>query len=193
MWRLLVRSRLRAVPSVGMALVLLLAAGAAAYGRSRTGAGYDLSGLGAVTAPGLFVAFALTVGTSELEEIEAVARPRPQLLTLATIVLVVLGGGAVLAAVTPADPGADYGRVELVRNILLYLGIGLVPGALGRWRASPYVTGAVAVVVTGLFGITRTDSILLWLAQPARSPAEIGAAAALPAAAALGILGRSRR
>lgn len=193
LWWLLIRSRLGLGPVVGFCLVFALTVASLVDGLA--GPSYDLSGLSAVTAPGLMTAFVMTLAASEVEDVEAVARPLPQLLTAATLMLATAAGAGMLAALPtrPSPIGAEYGDVELARNFFLYLAVGLLPATIGVWKAAPYVVAGATIVLTGIFGITRSSNPLLWPAQVAHSSTEVWVAVGLALAVSLAVIWRCRR
>jgi hypothetical protein len=180
--------------SIGLVLVASLGLGVLQLGKTDVGMSYDFSGLAAITIPGLMVAFIMSIGISELEDFELMARPTPQLITVATVFAATLVATLTMAYATDqwTASWAEYGSTEVTRNFFIFLGIGLVPALWQQWKIAPYLVAGVTIMITGVFGISRSASPLFWPTQLVQTQTELWASGGVCAVTAMLIVWRSR-
>jgi hypothetical protein len=86
-----------------------------------------------------------------------------------------------------------YGRIEILRNYLIYTVVALVPAQFSRWELSPMLVACLTILLTGVFGITGSGNPLFWVAREGAGAFEVTFAAALTLTSASAVVWRSAR
>lgn len=141
--------------------------------RMAAGKSLDVSGWTAVTLPGFAAALLLTLGISAIKEFEAPSRPVPEVMAFTTILVVAVATALWYSTQGDLPSTFAYGPAEKIRNLLVYLTIGLLPAMSKRWEYGPYLVGVVTVLVSSAFALTRRPSPLLFPARPVEGAAEV--------------------
>ena len=148
-----VRSRVR--PWAGVAVALLLAA--AWFIGSSTEAlpvMLDRRALLAVLFPGPVVALIMTIAMSNLEDMEVSSGKAADRFTITTVSTAVGLAGGSLAWLMPAEPAwSDYTPLAAIRNVAVFLAVGLAVCALDWWVAAPFAVMAAYSAGTQFLGV----------------------------------------
>lgn len=194
LWVLLLRSRANVSWGISYAVIALLAV-LTTWIQHRV-ATLDLSGILALTLCGFLVSVILLLGRSELaDDLEAQARPKPQLLTLITMFGLVALTGLGLAALlsTTSRLGFEYGAREVLRNVFIYFAIGLTPAVWRLWDVGPYLVAGTTMAPTSTFALTRSTWVVLLPAHHASGIIEVWIAMGLSVVIAAIVVLKSRK
>lgn len=153
---LFLKSRITPGLIVSLSVVQLAGVAIAVVERLRVFPLVDLSIFSAVAVPGFVVALVLMTGISAIPDFEAVAWPRPTVYTIALMSAGVLCSLSITELARVGVLGTEYNGYDILRNYLVYLVLGLVPAASGRWEVGPVLVALTTVAALGLFGITRS-------------------------------------